>query len=352
MKKILSYGLSTAVLIAAIWYLLNGITANEWTLIGQDFGNLHWGYIGLGLAISMMSHIVRAVRYLTILRPLHPTLSFFASFNAVMIGYAFNTILPRAGEVVRPVMFARREGISTEEAIGAVLVERILDVVSIMVALLLVVVLAGDTVAAIFAYYGATSASGSPIDTATVIQNLTVFLGALLSVVFLLVFTNIGQIVAEQGIGRLHQRAGNALSKIITKLSSGLSIIKEPRLYVRLTIESTLIWATYCFVAWFIIKAMPYELAAHVTLAQASIILVVIGMAVTIAPTPGALGIYQITAQAALVTVCGATMTQGLVFGMISWFVNYGLVLLGGGICWLIESRDRISPTSQNTTQL
>jgi len=27
------------------------------------------------------------------------------------------------------------------------------------------------------------------------------------------------------------------------------------------------------------------------------------------------------------------------VFGMISWFANYGLVLAGGTICWLIEAR-------------
>jgi uncharacterized protein (TIRG00374 family) len=350
MKKLLSYGVSVIITIAALWYLLKGITSEEWTLIGQDFGNLNWLYVALGVVVSLLSHVVRAERYRTIMRPLYPDLRFISSFNAVMIGYAFNTILPRAGEVVRPLVFARRESIRTEEAIGGVLIERILDVVSIIVALLLVVVLSGDTVAGIFNYYSANSGA-QPIKTEAVLQNLTMILAVLLAVVALIVFTTVGQTISERVIGRIHKPLGDKLSLLITRFSSALAVIKEPRLYVRLIIESTLVWAIYCFVAWFLIMAMPYGVAQTVTLAQASIILVVIGIAVTVAPTPGALGIYQITAQAALVTVCGATMTQGLVFGMISWFVNYGLVLLGGGICWLLESRDRVFPSSLNSTQ-
>ena len=114
MKRYISYGLSTVVLIAALWYLMQGITSEEWTLIGHDIGRLHWTYVIIGLAISMISHVARAERYRTILRPIHPTARFVSSFNAVMIGYAFNTVLPRAGEVVRPVVFAKRGGNSSK----------------------------------------------------------------------------------------------------------------------------------------------------------------------------------------------------------------------------------------------
>jgi uncharacterized protein (TIRG00374 family) len=350
MKRYISYGLSTIVLLAALWYLMQGITSEEWTLIGQDFGKLHWTYVIIGLAISMISHVARAERYRTILRPIHPAARFVSSFNAVMIGYAFNTVLPRAGEVVRPVVFAKREGIGTEQAIGAVLIERILDVVSIMIALFFVMAAAGDTVARIFSFYSASAAGSAALDTGAIVNNLVVVLAVLLGLVGVLVFTRIGQLFAESFIGRIHKPTGTAIAGVINRISSGLSVIKEPRLYARLTIETTVVWAAYCFVSLFIIKAMPYEFANSVTLSQASIILVVVGLAVTIAPTPGALGVYQIAAQAALVTVCGATMTQGLVFGMISWFVNYGLVLVGGGICWVIESRRKPTTTLNSST--
>lgn len=341
MKKFLFYGVSTVVLVAAIWYLLNGIKPNEWMLIAQDFGNLNWGFVSLGMGISMVSHLVRAERWRTILRPLHANVKFTSSMNAVMIGYAFNTILPRAGEVVRPVMFARREGIRTEEALGSILVERILDVVSLLIAFLAVVFFADTAVAKIFSYYSGSAASSAPLRAEALVQNLAILLASLGSIVAVLVFTRFGQLVSERIIGSLHGPTGAFLSRIITRISSGLSIVKEPRLYLRLTIESLLIWGVYCLVSWCIIIAMPYPVVQHVTIAQASIILVVMGIAVTIAPTPGALGVYQIAAQASFVTVCGATPTQGLVFGMISWFVNYGLVLLGGGICWLLESRNQ-----------
>lgn len=350
MKRYISYGLSTVVLIAALWYLMQGITSEEWTLIGHDFGRLHWTYVIIGLAISMISHVARAERYRTILRPIHPTARFVSSFNAVMIGYAFNTVLPRAGEVVRPVVFAKREGIGTEQAIGAVLIERILDVVSIMIALFIVMATADDTVARIFSYYSASASGSTVLETSAIVNNLVVVLAVLLGLVGVLVFTRIGQLFAERFIGRIHKPTGTAIAGVINRISSGLSVIKEPRLYARLTIETTVVWAAYCFVSLFIIKAMPYEFANSVTLAQASIILVVVGLAVTIAPTPGALGVYQIAAQAALVTVCGATMTQGIVFGMISWFTNYGLVLAGGGICWLIEARNTGTPSMKTSS--
>lgn len=349
MKRYVSYALSTIVLVAALWYLLQGIKAEEWTLIGQDFGRLNWWYICIALAVSMLSHVTRAERYRTILRPINAKTKFASSFNAVMIGYAFNTVLPRAGEVVRPVVFAKREGIRTEQAIGGVLIERILDVVSIMIALFLVMAVSNDTVARIFTYYSANTTGTAVVQTDVILTNLMVVLAVLLGLVGVLVFTRIGQHFAERVIGRVHAPTGAAISSIINRVSSGLAVIKEPSLYTRLVIETTVVWATYCFVAYFLIKAMPYDYAETITIGQASIILVVIGLAVTIAPTPGALGVYQIAAQAALVTVCGATMTQGLVFGMISWFVNYGLVLTGGGICWLIETRSS-KPTTTNSS--
>lgn len=351
MKRYVSYVLSTIVLIGALWYLLQGIKPNEWTLIGEDFGRLNWLFVIIALAISMMSHITRAERYRTILRPIHPNVKFVSSLNAVMIGYAFNTLLPRAGEVVRPVVFAKREGVRTEEAIGGVLIERILDVVSIIAALFIVMAAADDTVARIFTYYSANTGGSTGVQTDLILKNLMVVLAFLLGLVGLLVFTRIGQIFADNVIGRFHKPTGTAISNIINRISSGLSVIKQPSLYVRLTIETTLVWATYCFVSFFIIKAMPYPFAESVTIGQASIILVVVGLAVTIAPTPGALGVYQIAAQAALVTVCGATMTQGLVFGMISWIANYGLVLVGGAICWFIEARAN-TPSITNSSSM
>jgi len=349
MKKAISVGVSIVVVALAIWYITGSIKPDEWVLIAGDFTNLDVSFVMLALAISMMSHITRAERYRTILRPMHPHLSFMASFNAVMIGYAFNTILPRAGEVVRPVVFAKREGIPTEEAIGAILIERILDVVSIMMALILVMTTSGDTLARIFAYYGSTSADSAPIETQAILSNLSLALVGLLAFVGMLVFTRLGQVFSERVVGRLHKRIGDALSRIITKIADGLRVIKKPRLYIRLFIETVLVWATYCFVSFFIIKAMPYPSAACVTIGQASIILVVIGLGVTVAPTPGALGIYQIIAQASLVAVCGATPVQGFVFGMISWIVNYGLVLLGGFICWLSETADT-RPSMRNSS--
>ena len=59
---------------------------------------------------------------------------------AVMIGYFFNLVLPRLGEVSRCGALSRYEGISFTKLVGTVIVERSLDM--IMLLLLLVIVLA------------------------------------------------------------------------------------------------------------------------------------------------------------------------------------------------------------------
>ncbi|MCX6139971.1 MAG: hypothetical protein NTX15_03945, partial [Candidatus Kapabacteria bacterium] len=86
-------------------------------------------------------------------------------------------------------------------------------------------------------------------------------------------------------------------------------------------------------------------------LIDASIILVIIALGVTIAPTPGALGIYQSFAQAGLVSLAGASATEGLAFGILTWLVNYGVALIVGALCWVAETRHGLTFKTLRTTQ-
>ena len=53
-----------------------------------------------------------------------------------MIGFAASAVLPaRAGEVIRPYLLARREGLSATAAFATIIVERILDLVAVLLLL-------------------------------------------------------------------------------------------------------------------------------------------------------------------------------------------------------------------------
>src|SRR5262249_44734195 len=67
---------------------------------------------------------------------------FMPVFSATCIGFFCNMVLPlRVGEVVRPVLLARRTNLPASSVLGSVLLERILDMVTILAFLGTVIVL-------------------------------------------------------------------------------------------------------------------------------------------------------------------------------------------------------------------
>ena len=89
--------------------------------------------LALLLAITGLTYLLRAIRWQILLRPLGPT-RLRVAFRTTVIGFAANTVLPaRAGEIVRPYLLARSEGLSVPAAITTIILERLLDFVTVLV---------------------------------------------------------------------------------------------------------------------------------------------------------------------------------------------------------------------------
>jgi uncharacterized protein (TIRG00374 family) len=89
-------------------------------------------YLALALVLTSGTFIVRAERWQYLLGPLGRT-RFSTVFRATVIGFAASAVLPaRAGEVIRPYLLARREGLSATAAFATIVVERILDLVAVL----------------------------------------------------------------------------------------------------------------------------------------------------------------------------------------------------------------------------
>ena len=89
-------------------------------------------FLLLSLALTCGTFVVRAERWQYLLGPLGKT-RFSTVFRATVIGFAASAVLPaRAGEVIRPYLLARREGLSATAAFATIIVERILDLVAVL----------------------------------------------------------------------------------------------------------------------------------------------------------------------------------------------------------------------------
>src|SRR5688572_28422689 len=92
--------------------------------------------IWLTIGLTALTYVVRAERWKYLLVPLGPT-RFRTVFRTTVVGFAASAVLPaRAGEVIRPYLLARQEGLKATAAIATILVERILDLVAVLLLLL------------------------------------------------------------------------------------------------------------------------------------------------------------------------------------------------------------------------
>src|SRR5215467_7080545 len=89
----------------------------------------------VSLVAAVLSIALRALRWQYLLEPLGHA-SFGNSFRATAVGFAANSILPaRAGEVIRPYFLARHENMTATGAFATIILERVLDVLTVLVLL-------------------------------------------------------------------------------------------------------------------------------------------------------------------------------------------------------------------------
>src|SRR5205814_6805198 len=97
-------------------------------------GDLWW--LVPALAALAVAVVLRAIRWRYLFAP-ETRPPFGATMRALLVGYFFNNVLPaRAGEAARVVALHRSAGTSRAELAATVVVERIFDVLSLVVLLL------------------------------------------------------------------------------------------------------------------------------------------------------------------------------------------------------------------------
>ena len=329
-RSIVRIAVATVVLVAGLW----------WTLHAVDFANMvrimmasDVVLVILCIPIILLSHVVRAHRWKILLRPSAPNVPLGRATSAVLIGYAANSIIPRSGELIRPWVLSRRCSIPLGTSIASIVVERMLDVLSLVTGIAIVSLIANDRISA-------------AIPTLTFGRVLTVIvlpMAALAAMIGITAYTRLGAWTIERLVRPLRASAADALHRILETVRSGLHAVAQPRLYAGLLIDTILIWLLWALPIMLCYHAIPHVHAWPFGIADATIVLLIVSVGATIAPTPGAIGVYQSFAQLALMVLYGAGQDEATAFAMLTWIVNYMLTLVVGGLCWLYEVRQGLT---------
>jgi uncharacterized protein (TIRG00374 family) len=236
----------------------------------------HW--LALSLATMFVNLAIRALRWQYLLEPLGMA-SFGSAFRATAVGVAANSLLPaRAGEVIRPYFLARHERMSATGAFATIILERLLDLVTVLVLL-----------AAFVFVFGQGVATGNPTLFAAVKWAgalATVISLAALVVLFMLAGNPDGLASAMRRFERTRPSAlAGMISRVVQKFARGLGTIRRPgRLFVALAWSFPL-WLSIDVGIWAIAVAFGF----NVPFTGSFLIVPLLTLGVLV-PTPGAIG--------------------------------------------------------------
>jgi uncharacterized protein (TIRG00374 family) len=251
-------------------------------------------FLALSLLTMLVNLAIRSWRWQYLLEPLGRP-SFASSFRATAVGFAASAVLPaRAGEVIRPYFLSRQENMSATGAFATIILERVLDMVTVLVLLAVYVMfLAPATTAANHTAFEAVKWAG-----------LTAGAGALVLLVVLFMLAGNPARLAE-GLTRLEaflpSKLAGLLARVAEKFATGLGAIRKPgRLMVALVLSFPL-WLSIGVGIWAV--AIAFHLAVPFVGSFLVIALLVVGVAV---PTPGAVGGFHAAFRFAATTFFAA----------------------------------------------
>jgi uncharacterized protein (TIRG00374 family) len=251
-------------------------------------------WLTLSLVAVLVQLAIRAWRWQYLLEPLGRT-TFGSAFRATAVGFAASSILPaRAGEFIRPYFLARQERMSATGAFATIILERLLDVVTVLILLAAYVLLFGRDLTAV-----------NPVAFAAVTwAGATAGVGALTGLAVLFVLAGRPARLAEL-LRRLESMMPSALAgllaRVVEKFTHGLGAIRRPGRLIIALAWSFPLWLTIAFGIW--AGALAFRIDVPYPGSFLLVALLVIGVAV---PTPGAVGGFHEAFRIGATTFFGA----------------------------------------------
>ncbi len=258
-------------------------------LVGEAIGRANW-LILLGLSIPsyLLCVILRALRWRHLTNPIQP-ISTAPLFRAVSIGFMANNIFPlRMGEVIRAWYLARETGAPTAAIFGTVILERVVDTVTVIALAALALGLWG-------AGSGGMLAKG-------VVLLIPVAVAPLAALVALRLAPD--QFIALAGwlLRPFPDRVSEYVRGALGRFGQGLGALSGGIHLFWIAAHSIVIWlvaSTIPILAGF--AALGIELgSAYETLVAAWVTQSAVGMAVAIPSAPGFFGTYHAACKLAL----------------------------------------------------
>ncbi len=294
--------------LALVIYTYQKFTPEQLKEIKQQFKNADYFYIYISLLISALALWSRGYRWKYSLAHLgyHPKIS--TNIMAVCIGYFINMSIPRSGEVSRALLLKKYEDIPFDKAFGTIIAERVVDTFFLLSFIALAFVLEFDVLKTFVL-------DKIPFQKLILLVGVGAFV--FICIILLFRFSN--------------HRIILLIKQKISGLIEGVTSIWQMEKKWAFIFHSFLIWASYFFMFYITIFALPET--NNLNLNTVIISFIVGGIAITL--TNSGFGAYPFL-MAEILLLYNVPETAGTAFGWLVWTSQTLMVVILGTLSFLL----------------
>jgi uncharacterized protein (TIRG00374 family) len=267
-------------IVVSLLFIYLTFRGTDFGALGHALGRSNYWMLVPALLVLGVAIVVRAVRWRLLISPEHRP-STRAVTSALLVGYLFNSILPaRAGEAIRVVFLRQRAGTPKFVALGTVIAERAIDVLTLLLLLFV----------------------AAPFVPNTDWLPRVLALGVVLFVVtagVLIAFAFYGERPARlllRPLGLLPRMSRDRIELAASNLMRGLSAFRSPAVALPAFVLTAASWLLIALASWICMRGFDLRLG----FSAAVLVVVAINLAMILPSGPAGIGVFEAATLTAL----------------------------------------------------
>ena len=272
MSKNLTLLLKVLISIGLAWLLLYLVFKDiQWAEFWERAKTVDYNWVFVSIVLSVIAYIARAYRWNILLEPLGYKLKTSRTTLAVLVGYLANLALPRLGEITRCGILKKNDNVALPSALGSVVTERIIDVFTLLLLILLSLILESDR---LFTFL---STSYRDLQLPTFVIGIVIAV-AILGVTAMVIFV------------KKQDKLKGKFAVLLKGFVSGILSLKDVKRPFGFLISTLILWVVYYLMSYVIIFSLPET--AHLGLGAGFMLLITGGIALSL-PVQSGFGTYH-----------------------------------------------------------
>ncbi|HHT9134513.1 MAG TPA: lysylphosphatidylglycerol synthase transmembrane domain-containing protein [Candidatus Avalokitesvara rifleensis] len=317
-----------------LWLFLRD---TNWEELSLALRKADYVYVLPAVLVTLLTYLVRGIRWELLVLPIKKV-SFMNVLSAISIGFMANHLLPaRAGEIIRCIVLSKKEDMRTTGVFATVVMERLLDSVSLII--FATVVLAALTHHGPGQFYPDTSTTSNPVGDDLLLFNqlkrgIAILGGVCLVTVVILIFLDVYKEKAVGLVDRLFFFLPHAVKdRILHLLESfvqGMKVLKNIRQVLWLSFLSFGLWIL--FVVAMVILGYSFEI--EIPFAGMCFVCICISLAVALPQAPAYIGVFHFAVQKSL-EIFHVALPVAQSFAIVLWATSiFTSVAIGTFFLW------------------